>query len=90
LFTIINLISKEKVVNEMVNYLNNYAGSDLQASYSWFKITERLAWLQQFFTTNKNVYSNSMIKFILSRVKPMLQRLDEATIFQVRLPDARK
>ncbi len=87
LFTIINLISKEKVVEEMVKYLNNYAKTDLDSSYNWFKITERLAWLQKYFTSNKNVYSNSMIKFILSKVKPMLFRLEEPYIFQAKIPE---
>lgn len=59
----------------MVKYLNNFARTDLQSSYNWFKIVERLAWLQQFFTTNKNVYSNSLIKYILSKIKPLLLSL---------------
>lgn len=71
----------------MVKYLNNFghSHSDLQSSYNWFKIFERLAWLQHYFTLNKNVYSNSMIKFILSKVKPMLLRLEEPTIFQAKI-----
>jgi len=72
----------------MVKYLNNYAKTDLDSSYNWFKITERLAWLQRYFTNNKNVYSNSMIKFILSKVKPMLFCLEEPYIFQAKIPDA--
>jgi len=72
LFTIINLISKEEIVKDMLKYLNNAEKKDYESSYNWFKITERLAWLQKYFTSNKNVYTNSLIKFILSKVKPML------------------
>jgi hypothetical protein len=60
----------------MVKYLNNFAKTDLQASYNWFKIAERLAWLQQFFTNNKNVYSNSLTKYILTKIKPLLLSLE--------------
>lgn len=60
---------------EMVKYLNNFAKTDIQAAYNWFKIVERLAWLQQFFTINKNVYSNSLIKYVLSKIKPLFLAL---------------
>jgi hypothetical protein len=71
----------------MVKYLNNYARIDIDSSYNWFKIVERLAWLQKYFTSNKNVYSNSMIKFILSKIKPMLSLLEESYIFHAKIPD---
>jgi hypothetical protein len=41
-----------------------------------------LAWLQQFFTLNKNVYSNSLIKYILSKIKPLLLSLEDKAIFE--------
>lgn len=66
----------------MVKYLNNYAKTDRQASYNWFKVVERLACLQQFFTNNKNVYSNSLIKYVLSKIKPLLLSLDDKAIFE--------
>jgi len=69
------LATRDTIVNEMVKYLNNFARTDLQSSYNWFKIVERLAWLQKFFTDNKNVYSNSLIKYILSKIKPLLMSL---------------
>jgi hypothetical protein len=72
----------------MVKYLNNYAKTDIDSSYNWFKIAERLAWLQKYFTSNKNVYSNSMIKFILSKIKPMLLLLEEPYIFHAKIPHA--
>ncbi len=37
-FSIFNLATRETIVTEMVKYLNNFAKSDLQASYNWFKI----------------------------------------------------
>lgn len=81
LFTIMSLSAKE-VTDEIVKYLKKNANNDLQASYNVFKIAERLAWLQQYFTLNKNVYSNSLIKFIVSKLKPMLLSLDEPTIYR--------
>lgn len=71
----------------MVKYLNNYAKNDIVSSYNWFKIAERLAWLQKYFTSNKNVYSNSMIKFILSKIRPMLNLLEEPYIFHAKIPE---
>lgn len=81
-FGIFNLATRDTIVNEMVKYLNNFARTDLQASYNWFRIVERLAWLQQFFTLNKNVYSNSLIKYILSKIKPLLLSLEDRLIFE--------
>lgn len=37
-FGIFNLATRETIVNEMVKYLNNFARTDLQSSYNWFKI----------------------------------------------------
>lgn len=82
IFSIFNIATRSTIVTEMVKYLNNFAKNDLQSSYNWFKIVERLAWLQQFFTTNKNVYSNSLIKYILSKIKPLLLSLDDKAIFE--------
>lgn len=76
IFAIFNLATRESVVQQIVQYLNEFAVADLQSSYNWFRIAERLAWLQQFFTTNKNVYSNSLIKYILSKIKPILLALN--------------
>ena len=81
IFAIFNLATREAVVEQIVQYLNEFALTDLQSSYNWFRIAERLAWLQQFFTTNKNVYSNSLIKYILSKIKPILLALNERAIF---------
>lgn len=74
-FTLISMTSKE-VTDEFVKYLNKNASSDLSTAYNIFKIVERLAWLQLYFTKNNNVYSNSLIKFLLSKLKPMLLALE--------------
>lgn len=70
------LVTYDKLKKEMVGYLRNFAITDFQASYNWFKITERLGCLQKFFTTNKNIYSNSLIRFILSKARIFLDELD--------------
>jgi len=62
-------------MREIIKYLNNFAKTDLQSSYNIFKIVERLGLLQQYFTLNKNVYSNSLIKYVLSKLKPLLLSL---------------
>lgn len=75
IFTTFTLATQSKLVTEMANFLNNANEDSLVASYNWIKITERLACLQQYFTSNKNIYSNSMIKYILSKIKPVLLAL---------------
>ena len=35
-----------------------------------------------YFTSNKNIYSNSMIKYILSKIKPVLATLTDKVIFE--------
>ena len=81
-------MSSKEVTDEVVKYLNKNASSDLQTAYNVFKIIERLAWIQQFFTKNGNVYSNSMIKFLLSKMKPLLQSLEEPALFHAAGMDA--
>lgn len=68
-------------MREIIKYLNNFAKTDLQSSYNIFIIVERLGLLQQYFTNNKNVYSNSLIKYVLSKLKPLLLSLEEKSIF---------
>lgn len=88
LFTLISLASKEVSDGEIVKYLNKNASSDLQTAYNIFKIVERLAWLQVYFTNNKNVYTNSMIKFLLSKMKIILEALEEPSIFNSKSSDS--
>jgi hypothetical protein len=45
-----------------------------------------MGWLQKFFTLNKNIYSKSMIKFILSKAKSFLLQLDKKTIYEQGIP----
>lgn len=66
----------------MAGHLNNISKTDPQFGYNWFKIVERLGWLQKYFTNNKNIYSNSLIKYILSKIKNFLGNLDEKPIFE--------
>jgi hypothetical protein len=68
-FTLLQLVTREKVTGEIVSYLNRFAKEDQQATYNLFKIVERLGCLQNYFTEMRNVYSNSLIKFINSKFK---------------------
>lgn len=86
LFTLMSMTSKE-VVDEIVKHLNKNASSDLQTAYNIFKIIERLAWLQQYFTSHQNVYTNSMIKFLLFKLKPILLSLEEPSLFKAEATD---
>lgn len=71
------------VMDEITKYLNKTAGFDLIPAYNMFKIFERLAWLQLYFTNNKNIYTNSMLKFLLSKLKPLLDKLEEPDMFEI-------
>lgn len=82
-FTLISMTSKE-VTDEIVKYLNKNGSSDIQTAYNVFKIIERLGWIQQYFTRNANVYSNSMIKFLLTKLKPIILSLDEPSLFKAK------
>lgn len=75
IFTIYNIATRDRIMREIIKYLNNFAKDDLQSSYNIFMIVERLGLLQQYFTNNKNVYSNSLIKYVLSKLKPLLLSL---------------
>lgn len=45
-----------------------------------------MGWLQKYFTLNKNIYSKSMIKFILSKAKSFLFQLDKKIIYEQGIP----
>jgi len=53
-----------------------------QHALNFIKISERIGWLRSFFTSNKNIYSNSMTKFILMKIKEILVEFDEK-VFEV-------
>jgi hypothetical protein len=74
-------MTSDSVISGLAKYLNKNASTDLQASHNIFKILERLAWLQGYYTNHQNIYSNSMIKYLLSKIKPLLVVLDEPSIF---------
>lgn len=76
-------ITQDEVMSEVAKHLNKNYNTDLQASYNIFKVLERLGWLQIFFTNHKNTYTNSLIKFLLSKMKPLLLSLDEPAIFSI-------
>lgn len=44
--------------------------------------------MQVYFTNNKNVYTNSMIKFLLSKMKIILEALEEPSIFNSKSSDS--
>jgi hypothetical protein len=50
-------------------------------AYNFIRISERLAWIRIYFTENKNVYSNSMLKFIMMKNRIVMEQLD-LKIFQ--------
>ena len=75
LFTLMT-ITQEEVMSEVAKHLNKNYSTDLEACYNIFKILERLGWLQIYFTDHKNTYTNSLIKFLLSKMKPLLLALD--------------
>ena len=65
----------------------NNAGEKLHNSQNFLKIVERLGCLQQYFNSNKNIASNSLIKFISSKIKPFLYSLHEREIWKQGLPE---
>lgn len=71
-FTIFQLVTREACIKDMVSALN---GNEDHA-HKFIRIAERLAWVRCFFTDNKNVYSNSMLKFIMMKVKSILEALN--------------
>lgn len=75
-------LAPKQVQDQITKYLNKNASNDIGASYNLFKIVERLAWLQKYFTEHHNTYSNSLIKFLLTKIKPVLEGLEEPTIFK--------
>ena len=70
-------LTNESIMEAVTKHLNKTCTSDIQPSHNILKIVERLGLLQKFFTDHKNTYTNSMIKFLLSKMKPLLLSLDD-------------
>ena len=84
-FSLVSMTS-EAIIGEMAKYLNKNSGTDLNSSYTIIKILERLGWMQVYFTLHKNTYTNSMIKYLMAKLKPLLLALEEPAIFAVYGP----
>lgn len=72
-FTIFHLITREACVRDLLIALNSKDNEKgYENAYNFIRICERLAWVRTFFTENKNVYSTSMIKYIIMKLRSIL------------------
>ena len=72
-FSIFQLVTREACIKDMLSSFNS---ADPRDAHNFMKIAERLVWIRLFFTENKNVYSNSMLKFIISKIKDILNLIN--------------
>lgn len=45
--------------------------------YNFIRICERLGWIKSYFVEKKNTFTNSFIKFLLSKFKKIIEEFDD-------------
>ncbi len=77
-FTMIQLTTRPKLTTELIRILNIQAeknpASGVPIACKILKIVERISWIRVFYTKCKNIYTNSMIKYIVKYLKEMVNK----------------
>ncbi len=60
------IVKNPNLVSEFKNYLHSAKNASKSGPYNFIKICERLGWIRNYFSNNKNVFTTSFIKFLLN------------------------
>lgn len=77
MFTLYELTTREKIEAEMKTILHPIDNTSPDGPYNFIRICERLGFIKNYFTTQKNVYTNSFIKFLLSKFRNIISEFDD-------------
>ncbi len=78
LFTLYQLTTRDKIQEEMKNFLHSLNNATNDGPYNFIRICERLGFVKNYFADKKNVYSNSFIKFLLSKFRDIISQFDDS------------
>jgi hypothetical protein len=82
LFTLYELTTRKAIEEEMNNFLHSLSNAKNTGPYNFIRICERLGWIKNYFADKKNVYSNSFIKFLLSKFKKIISEFDDSVYME--------
>ena len=77
LFTLYELTTRKKIEEEMKTILHPIENVSNDGPYNFIRICERLGWIKNYFADKKNVYTNSFIKFLLSKFRLIINDFDD-------------
>lgn len=77
LFTLYMLATDPKINNEMQNILHPLDSTENIGPKNFIRICERLGFIKNYFADKKNVYTNSFIKFLLSKFEAVISEFDD-------------
>jgi hypothetical protein len=62
----------------MKNFLHSLNNANNDGPYNFIRICERLGFIKNYFADKKNIYTNSFIKFLLSKFRKIISEFDDS------------
>lgn len=85
------LATDKKIGEEMKSVLHPVDSGDSKGPKNFIRICERLGWIKNYFTEQKNTYTNSFIKFLLNRFEAVICEFDDEIYLPgMELPSGQK
>lgn len=83
LLTLYTLVTNKNLEEEIKNYLHASSekegdNSKFDNHYKLIRICERLGWIKSYFNNNKNIYTSSLLKFLLAKFRNIINEFDDA------------
>lgn len=70
-------MKNHKLVAEFKTFLHSAKNDSKKGPYNFIKICERLGWIRNYFIEQKNIFTTSFIKFLLSEFKLIIDEFDD-------------
>lgn len=65
------------MINEFKNFLHSAKNNSKTGPYNFIRICERLGWIRNYFASQKNIFTTSFIKFLLSELRAIIEEFDD-------------
>ena len=73
LFTLHQLVRKPELLSELKKFLSSKKHASIEGPYNIIRICERLGWIRNYFSANRNIFTNSFLKFLLANLKAIIE-----------------
>ncbi len=82
LLTLYTLVTNKKLEDEIKNYLHSSSEKGFDDHYNFIRICERLGWIKTYFNGKKNIYTSSLLKFLMAKFKSIINEFDDLVYSQ--------